>query len=607
MNARPTTGAENVRWNLSCMYSGLDDPNLDEDVRTLVRLYKEFHTAHKGKLGTTLGRSLTDLAEITMLAHKVMVYLFLRSSADLNDGKVKAKMAEVEKVVAEASANYMTFHTIEIVALDDAQLATLAESDPVVKRHMPMLELTRVFKPHLLTEEVEAALTKRSPFGDSAWAEFFDEVESDLRFPFRGGSLTITEITRVLSDSTDQHERAEALQVMNDGLGGHFAKYSAQTLYIVVGSKETEDRDRGYKHPMDARNKSSRLPDAVVEALHTAVNDAAAPLAQRYYKLKAALLGMKTLKWSDRNAKMPFADKTVVPWEEAVATVLTAYRSFSPTLAGLIEETITEKRIDAPGLPGKRAGAYNYSVVLPGNVPMAFTFLNYLGSTRDVMTLAHELGHGVHGVLAGEAQGALMYHAPMVYAETASVFGEMTTFNSMKAKVAATGDKKALLALIMGKIDDILNTAVRQISFSNFERAVHGAKRKLSVEELDAIWLDVTRRMYGADGDVFTYENASHLWSYVGHFHRPFYVYAYACGELFTQSLYAQQPRLGERFEPLYLDLLRAGATKGASELLAPFGLDPADPAFWTDGINVSLGAMIEEAEALSREMGVSV
>ncbi len=602
-----TTGAETVRWDLTCMYSGLEDPSLDADVQTIERLCRAFRDTHKGNLATTLGRSLEDLAEISMLQNKTMVYLFLWSSTDLNNGPVKAKMAEVEKKVAEAAAEYLTFHDIEIVALDDAALASLAENDPVVKKHLPLLELTRVFKPHLLAENVEIALGKRSPFGPGAWAEFFDEAEADLRFTISDKVLTLTEITHLLSDSLDPIERAEALRVLNDGLGGHFAKYSAQALYMIAGAKETEDRERGFKHPMESRNKSSRLPDAVVESLHAAVNDVAAPLAQRYYRLKAAHLGMKTLKWSDRNAKMPFADSTVVPWSEAVATVLEAYRSFSPTLAGLIERTIADRRIDAPGVPGKRGGAYNYSVLLPWNKPAAFTFLNYLGSTRDVMTLAHELGHGVHGLLAAEAQGAHMFHAPMVYAETASVFGEMTTFNYMKARLAATGDKKALLALIMGKLDDIMNTAVRQISFSNFERAVHGAKRKLSHEDLGAIWTDVTKKMYGKEGDVFTYENIDNLWSYVGHFHNPFYVYAYACGELFTQSLYAKRASLGDRFEPLYLDLLRAGSTKGASELLEPFGLDPTDPAFWVDGINVSIGAMMSEAEALSKEMGVQV
>jgi oligoendopeptidase F len=239
--------------------------------------------------------------------------------------------------------------------------------------------------------------------------------------------------------------------------------------------------------------------------------------------------------------------------------------------------------------------------------------MNYLGSNHDVMTLAHELGHGVHGILAGEAQGPLMYHAPIAYCETASVFGEMTTFTFLKERLIRSGDKKSLLALIMAKIDSTINTVVRQIGFSNFERRLHGMDesyttwteaKKRSVEELDAIWLKTAQELYGKEGEIFTYENSEHLWAYIPHFHSPFYVYGYAFGELLTQSLYAQRDRLGAKFEPLYLDLLRSGSTKDVVELLAPFGLDARNEAFWKDGITVSLGALIEEAEQLSRSMG---
>jgi oligoendopeptidase F len=246
---------------------------------------------------------------------------------------------------------------------------------------------------------------------------------------------------------------------------------------------------------------------------------------------------------------------------------------------------------------------------------VSFTLLNYLGSNRDVMTLAHELGHGVHGILAGEAQGPLMFHAPIAYCETASVFGEMTTFSFLKDRLSHAGETKSLLALIMAKIDSAINTVVRQIGFSNFERRLHGidssysawaTPAKLSVEQLNAIWLKTTQELYGDEGEVFTYENADHLWAYISHFHGPFYVYAYAFGELLTQSLYAQRPRLGAKFEPLYLDLLRSGSTKNVGELLAPFGLDPMSEAFWVDGIKNSLETLIEEAEQLSRAVGVA-
>lgn len=610
------TGAENVRWDLSSMYSGVRDPRLGEDVAAWAALAKAFHDKHKGRLAETLGAAIADYAEIASLGNKIQVFLFLRLSTDTGDEPVKKALARAEKEMNLATGEHLNFFAHEFTALSDETIAGLAAKDATVAKHMPWIALARVFKPHLLKEEVEAALTKRAQFGDGAWSEFFDEVEADLRFTHRGETKTLTELLDVLTNSTDASERAEALKTINTGFAGAFCKYSAQTLHMVAASKEIEDRERGYKHPMEVCNKSSKIPDAVVESLHAAVRDVAVPLARRYYRLKAAHLDMKTLRWSDRNAPMPFADNTIVSWDKAVSTVVAAYRSFSPTLAGLIEEMIANKRLDAPAQPGKRGGAFNYSICLPGGQPASFTFLNFLGSNGDVMTLAHELGHGVHGLLAGEAQGELQMHAPMAYAETASVFGEMTTFSFLKAELSKKGDKKAMLALTMDKLDDIINTVVRQISFSDFERALHGhdgatmtrvETERRSVEELDRLWSEVTQRYYGETGEVFTYEDTERLWAYISHFHRPFYVYAYAFGELLTQSLYAARERLGERFELLYLDLLRAGSTKDCVELLAPFGLDPRDPSFWKAGIEISMGRMVAEAEALSKEMGVAI
>jgi oligoendopeptidase F len=372
---------------------------------------------------------------------------------------------------------------------------------------------------------------------------------------------------------------------------------------MVVGSKQVDNDERGYAHPMQFRNMDNRVPGEVVDALHQAVREYAAPLAQRWYKLKAKLMGLERLAWSDRNAPLPFADHAKVPFESALADTVAAYRTFSPTLAGLIERMAAERKIDVPPGPTKQSGAYNMSMVLPGGQADSFVFLNYQGSPRDVMTLAHELGHACHGMLAGEAQGVLQQHAPIAYAETASVFGEMTAFNAFLAKVREGGDAKAALALVGGKIDDVLNTAVRQIGFSLFEQRVHGAGRRLAPEEICGIWVETAAELYGKDGDAFDYRDMRNLWCYVSHFHRPFYVYGYAFGELLTQSLYAARPKVGDQFEPLYLELLRSGNTKNATELLAPFGLDPASPSFWKDGIEAGIGSLVEEAERLAREI----
>ena len=605
---------ELVRWDLSALYADIADPHLDADLGELTAMALRFSRSYKGKLAERLGDALRDYAEIDMLSGKISSYLFLRESTDLTNAAIKARHAAFQRELSAIRGEHLTFFELELVELSDDTLKKFYETDAFVAKHRPWIEHIRTFKPHFLTEPVESALVKRSPFDSSSWADFFDEVEADLTFEFRGAAKNLTEMMHLVTDSKNAAERADALKCVNDGLAGAFGKYAAQTLYMVAGLKAVEDKERGYAHPMDFRNKANRIPDSVVNVLHHAVTTLGGTLARRYYTLKARHLELQTLRWSDRNAPMPFADTTNIPFEEAAAIVKGSYESFSPTLTNIVKTFFTERRIDAPVVKEKRSGAFNSSHVLPGGKPVSYTLMNYLGSSRDVMTLAHELGHGVHGILAGEAQGPLMFHAPIAYCETASVFGEMTTFTFLKDRLLRAGEKKSLLALTMSKIDDTLNTVVRQIGFSNFERRLHGMNesysewgqlKKRSVEELDEIWLKTAQELYGKEGEVFTYENSNHLWAYIPHFHSPFYVYGYAFGELLTQSLFAQRQRLGAKFEPLYLDLLRSGSTKDVVELLEPFGLDARSESFWLDGIKVSLGALIEQAEQLSREMGV--
>ena len=608
-------GAEQVRWDLSILYSGIDDPRLDSDLKALEAMAKRFAASYKGKLPERLPGAIGDYSEIEMLQGKIASYLSLRESTDLANAAIKAKHAQVQRELSALLGEHLTFFELELVQISDETLHVWYERDPIVARHRPWIEHVRLFKPHFLTEPVESALTKRSPFDSGSWSEFFDELEADLEFSFRGATRSLTELLHTLAKSKDAQERAEVLKVVNNGLSGPFAKYSAQTLYMVAGSKAVEDKERGYAHPMDRRNKANRIPDAVVDVLHSSVTSLGGPLARRYYKLKARHLGVPVLRWSDRDAPMPFADTTTIPFREAEEIVTTAYQSFSPALAAIVRSFFRERRIDAPVAKEKRQGAFNSSQVLPGGKPVSYTLLNYLGSNTDVMTLAHELGHGVHGILAGEAQGPLMFHAPIAYCETASVFGEMTTFTFLQDRLTRAEDKKSRLALIMGKIDKMLNTIVRQIGFSNFERRLHGMDEsyktwgqpaKRSVEELNAIWLRTARELYGPEGEIFTYENSDRLWAYVPHFHSPFYVYGYAFGELLTQSLFAQRRRLGPRFEPLYLDLLRSGSTKNVVELLAPFDLDARSEAFWREGLTGGLGSLIEVAEEMSRSLGLA-
>lgn len=601
----PKTGAEQVRWDLSDLYSGLDDPQIDADLRDLLAQAKAFDESFRGRLSDKLGESLEAQAKMSCLADKLLVYLFLRRSTDAGNAKIQQRIGQVQEAWSRAEADHLNFFDHELVAIDDETYRAILDRDENARRHRPLLDHLRANRKYLLEEPVERALTLRSPFGPSEWSDYIEELEAELRFSLEGKSLNLPELLHVISNDLSAERRAAALASLSMGLREQrFDRVMSRTLNVVLGAKSVEDQERKYPNPMSARNIGNRVDDETVEALHEAVAEYGAEQARRFYRLLSAHLGIHPLKWSDRNAPLPFADNRVIPWNECVETVLDAYGSFSPTLRDLVAKMIDRKWVDAPPYQGKTGGAFNFAVLLPGDEERAYNFLNYLGSTRDVMTVAHEAGHGVHGMLAAEAQGALMFRAPMAYAETASIFGEMTTFRYLLQR-AETDEQR--LALLMDKCSDHMNTVVRQISFSNFERKIHGLRRKgkLTLDDYNEHWMDVTRAFYGKDGELFTYDDAQNLWAYVSHFLRPFYVYAYAFGELFTQSLFAVQDRFGDDFEPMYLDLLRAGGSKSAVELMEPFGLDPRDPAFWRNGIEGSVKTWLDEAEAISAKMGI--
>ena len=602
---KPSTGAEQILWDLGDLYADLDDPQLDADLTTLVEMAEAFGKEFEGQLATKLGAAVEAQAAMTCLADKLMVYLFLRRSTDATNPKIQQKLGIVFERWSDAEANHLNFFEHELVAMPEAAYQQLLASDAVVARHQPMLDNIRVNGKYLLEENVERALTLRGPFGPSEWSDYIDEWEAELRFDFKGESMLLPQILHVISNDPDGDVRDAALAAFSQGLTAQkFDRLMARTLNVVIGAKGVEDRERGYTSPMSARNLGNKIDDDTVEALHEVVAETGAKHARRYYDLLRKHLGRDTLRWSDRNAKLPFADNRVVPWEECMDTVLSAYGSFSPTLRDLVSTMVDRKWVDAPPYQGKTGGAFNYAVCLPGQEARAYNFLNYLGSTRDVMTVAHEAGHGVHGMLAANAQGPLMFRAPMAYAETASIFGEMTTFKYLLQR-AETDEQR--LVMLMDKCSDHINTVVRQISFSNFERRIHEARKvgKLTVDDYGAHWMDVTKAFYGEPGDLFTYDHTENLWSYVSHFLRPFYVYAYAFGELFTQSLFAVQDKFGESFEPMYLELLRAGGSKDAVGLMEPFGLDPRERTFWQHCIEGSLAKWLDEAEAISVKLGV--
>jgi oligoendopeptidase F len=590
-----------VKWDLSELYQSLDDPQIEKDTQKCIALMQKFH-GFKGLLSEKLGQVLELSCDIEKLETKLGVYAYLEFSTQVDNPETMQLRGKISEALSAASAEYMNYFSHEIVALPDAVYTKLLKSSEIVMHHKPMLDDIRDAAKYLLPEEVEQALSMRSPFGSGEWDEFCDEMEADLNIEMSDKSHTLTEALHILSEGEDPKEREEALKAINLELGKQYVKFRARALNMVIGEKAVNDKQRGFKKPISSRNYESKLEDSTVDALHDAVRTKGAEECQRFYKLKFALLDRKgPQSWAHRNANMPFASKEYVSWAQTKEGVLEAYASFSPKLAELIQTIFNNNWVDVHPYKGKSGGAYNASGVYPDGI-RSYNFLNHQGSVSDVMTAAHELGHGVHGMLAGEAQGPLMWHAPMVYAETASIFGEMITFEYMLSKI---DDDQERLALLMGKLDDFMNTVVRQINFSVFEQTIHDMRKggKLSVEDFSKVWMDSTIEFYGKDGDVFKYEDMDRMWSYVGHFMRPFYVYAYAFGELFTQSLFAVKDNFGDKFEPMYLDLLRKGGTEGAVDLMKPFGLNPNDPDFWLKGIACSATKWLDEAEVLSKKL----
>ena len=447
----------------------------------------------------------------------------------------------------------------------------------------------RAARPFRLSDDLERLLHEKRAVGTAAWIRLFDETLAALRFEVRGAALTSAEALDLLSDK-DPALRADAACAIGAVLGEN-ARVFALITNTLAREKAIEDEWRGFARPISARNLDNRVEDEVVDALIAAVEEAYPRLSHRYYALKARWMGVERLDYWDRNAPLPEDDDRAIAWDEAAETVLAAYRAFSPALAGIGRRFFENPWIHAPVRPGKEPGAFAHPTV-PGAHP--YLLLNYRGKARDVMTLAHELGHGIHQVLAAP-QGALMAETPLTLAETASVFGEHLTF---RALLDAESDPRRRRVLLAGKVEDMLNTVVRQVAFCAFERRVHDERREgeLTPERLGEHWLAAQRESLGP---AFRFrEEYRFYWSYIPHFiHTPFYVYAYAFGACLTSALYAVWRESAAGFREKYLGLLRAGGTLRHRELLAPFGLDSADPAFWSRGLAL-LSTYIDELEA---------
>ncbi|MEI7607425.1 MAG: M3 family oligoendopeptidase [Rhodospirillaceae bacterium] len=581
-------------WNLDDLYPGTDSAALSADLDISERDAADFHKRYAGQLprlgAAGLGKAIAEFEAIDERLGRLLSYGSLVYSGDMSDPKIGQFFQTLQERVNRISAN-LVFFTLEINQLEDATLKGWIARDQGLARYAPWLRDTRIFIPHQLSDEMERLLHEKSVAGRAAWGRLFDETMAGLRFPLGGEQLTSARALDRLSNP-DPAVRREAGEGIGKVLGDNIRLF-AHITNTLVKDKEIEDKWRNYALPPSARNLSNRVEDGVVEALVAAVKAAYPQLSHRYYALKAKWFGSDRLDYWDRNAPLPNVEERVYSWDEARDIVLGACRGFSPELAAIGARFFENSWIDAPVRPGKAPGAFAHSTV-PSVHP--YLLVNFQGRTRDVMTLAHELGHGIHQVLAGR-QGHLLSDTPLTLAETASVFGEMLTFRALLAAETEPARRRAMLA---GKVEDMLNTVVRQIAFYDFELRVHTERRQgeLTAERLGEIWLAVQTESLGPalrfDEGYRTY------WSYIPHFvHSPFYVYAYAFGDCLVNSLYAVYTEAPEGFAEKYLALLSAGGTRRHRELLAPFGLDAGDPAFWQKGLGM-VRSLIDELEAVS-------
>jgi oligoendopeptidase F len=577
-------------WDLSDLYLSPDDPRLIADLSQAEQTAKAFAQSVAGRLaersGAELAAAIATYEQIQEILGRVASYAQLLFAGDSSDPAVGRFYQTVNERVTAISSD-LIFFTLELNRMDDTGLEAKFV-DPDLARYRPWLRDLRVFRPHQLADDLEKLTHERDLTAHAAWVRLFDETVASMRIDLAGASLTVSDVLNKLSDH-DRSVREAAGKAIGKAFGDNIRLFSLITNTLAK-DKEIEDTWRHHARPTSFRNRANMVEDEVVDALVTAVRGAYPRLSHRYYKLKAKWLGLTKLQHWDRNAPLPNDDDRLIAWPDATKRVLDAYGAFSPELATIGRRFFERPWIDARLKPGKSGGAFAHATV-PSVHP--YLLLNYHGKTRDVMTLAHELGHGVHQVLAGP-QGTLMSHTPLTLAETASVFGEMLTFRSL-LEAADPVQRRVMLA---AKTEDMLNTVIRQIAFYQFETLLHDERRsgELLPERIGDLWLQVQTESLGPAFE-FTPEY-SVFWAYVPHFvHSPFYVYAYAFGDCLVNALYSVFQSGHPGFQAKYLEMLRAGGTKRHKELLAPFGLDASDPAFWNKGLDVISG-FIDELEA---------
>ena len=582
-------------WDLSDLYTAPDAAELSRDMDWLEGACASFAADYEGKLAALDAGGMLDcihrFEKIEGVAGRIMSYAGLRYYQNTIDGARAKFMSDCQDKITGFTTP-LVFFSLEFNRIEDEAYTALFTANPAIARYKPVFDRMRAMKPHQLSDELERFLHDNSVVGATAWNKLFDETMAGLEFTVAGEDEALNlEATLNLLSEPERPRREAAAHALADVFGNNI-KIFARVHNTLAKEKEVEDRWRKMPTPQTARHLENHVEPEVVEALRNAVVAAYPRLSHRYYALKAKWMGLERLQVWDRNAPLPIEEKKTVAWEDARDTVLTAYAKFDPQMADIARPFFDKDWIDAGVKPGKAPGAFAHPTVTDVH---PYVMLNYLGKPRDVMTLAHELGHGVHQVLAAP-QGEMLSSTPLTLAETASVFGEMLTFRKLLSQAKDQNERKTLLA---GKVEDMINTVVRQIAFYDFECKLHAARRagELTPEDINALWMSVQAESLGPVFDFMPgYET---FWSYIPHFvHTPFYVYAYAFGDGLVNALYAAYEEGLPDFQTKYFDMLKAGGSKHHKELLAPFDLDASDPKFWDKGLSMIAG-MIDELETM--------
>ncbi|MDF1853931.1 M3 family oligoendopeptidase [Pseudooceanicola sp.] len=579
-------------WDLSDLYTAPDAPEITRDMSWLEKECAGFAGEYEGKLAQLDAAGFLTCVQrnerIQTVAGRIMSYAGLRYYQLTIDAERAKFMSDCQDKITTFTTP-LVFFTLELNRLPDDHLDGLFAANAELARYKPVFDRIRAMKPYQLSDELEKFLHDLGVVGD-AWERLFDETIAGLNFEVDGEEMNIEGTLNLLTDPVRDRREAGARELAR--VFGANVKTFARVHNTQAKEKEILDRWRKMPTAQTGRHLSNDVEPEVVEALRNAVVAAYPKLSHRYYELKRKWLRLDRMQVWDRNAPLPSEDIKTIDWPQARDMVMTAYGDFDPRMAEIAQPFFDKGWIDAGVKPGKAPGAFAHPTVTEVH---PYVMLNYLGKPRDVMTLAHELGHGVHQVLAAD-QGEMLSSTPLTLAETASVFGEMLTFRRLLDNAKDQAERKTLLA---GKVEDMINTVVRQIAFYDFECKLHAARREgeLTPDDINALWMSVQAESLGPAFDYM--EGYETFWAYIPHFvHSPFYVYAYAFGDGLVNALYAVYQEAPEGFQEKYFDMLKAGGSKHHKALLAPFGLDASDPAFWDKGLSMISG-MIDELEAM--------